>query len=209
MVVVSKFSHGAWITAIVIPGFVLVFRWMRRYQERLSAATHTDGPLDLSGLNPPIVVIPLRRLDHVAQKALRFAVTISPRVFVVQVLAEELDTDDLQARWRERVERPARERELPVPELLLLRSQYRQFFERFLGWLDGLIARHPGGQVIVLIPELVQRRWFDVLVRHRAARLKAHLLRYAAPQVAVMSTPWHLDEVPARGAVPERGTRLA
>jgi hypothetical protein len=102
IVLVSKFSNGAGITALVIPAFVLVFRRMKRYNERLARVTRSEAPLDLSNLTEPVVVVPLRRLDQVAQKALRFAITISRDVYVVQVMAEELDTEDLRERWRER-----------------------------------------------------------------------------------------------------------
>jgi hypothetical protein len=123
IVMVSKFAHGAWITALVIPGFVLFFRRLKQYNEGLAAAVRAEGPLDVSNLAPPVVVIPLRRLDQVGQKALRFALTISPDVYVVQVLAEELDTTDLQSQWPERVEKPVR-RELRSrpPQLVVIRS---------------------------------------------------------------------------------------
>jgi amino acid transporter len=197
IVMVSKFTHGAWITTIIIPGFVLFFRRMHRYNARLAAVTRADGPLDVANLTPPIVVIPLRRLDQVGQKALRFALTISPDVYVVQVLAEELDTEDLQSQWPERVEEPVR-RHLHTnpPQLVLIRSPYRQFFRRFHAWLEELTQARPDRQVIVLIPELVQRRWYQFVVSHRAMRLKAQLLLEGGPHVSVMSTPWYPDLSP-------------
>src|SRR4051812_34282843 len=83
VVMVSKFSHGAWITAVVIPGFVLFFRRLKQYNEDLASVVRAEGPLDVSNLAPPVVVVPLRRLDQVAEKALRFALTISADVYVV------------------------------------------------------------------------------------------------------------------------------
>src|SRR5215207_2761595 len=182
------------ITALAIPGFVLFFRRLKQYNERLASLVRAEGPLDVSNLAPPVVVIPLRRLDQVGQKALRFALTISPDVYVVQVLAEELDTEDLEGRWREHVENPVR-RHLSAtpPRLVLIRSPYRQFFERFLTWLRELTATRPDRQVIVLLPELVQRRWYQFIVSHRAMRLKAQLLLNGGPQISVMSTPWYSD----------------
>jgi amino acid transporter len=199
VMVVSKFTHGAWITAVVIPLFVLLFRGVRRYSDRLAAITRGEGPLDTADIRPPIVIIPLRRLDQVGRKALRFALAISPDVHVVQILAEELDTEDLQAHWRELVEDPVRRSSsVPPPALIVLRSPYRQFYQRFLGWLRQLTASHPDRQLIVLIPELVQRRWYQFLVSHRALRLKAALLMNGGPQVSVMSTPWYPDLQPRR-----------
>lgn len=205
IVLVTKFTHGAWITALVIPGFVLFFRRMKQYHETLTDITHAEGPIDLSNLSAPIVVIPLRRLDQVGQKALRFALTISPDVFVVQILAEELDTEDLAARWRRDVEDPVGETRIAKPpQLVVVRSPYRQFFEHFLKWLHQLTAAQPDRQVIVLIPELVQRRWYHFIVNHRALRLKAQLLLKGGPHVSVMSTPWYPDLTPARAQAQSR-----
>jgi hypothetical protein len=199
IVMVSKFAHGAWITALLIPGFVLFFRTMKRYNDRLTSLTRSEGPLDVSHLAPPIVVIPLRRLDQVSQKALRFALTISPDLYVVQVLAEELDTEDLQSQWEQRVEEPVRRqlRSSP-PRLVVIRSPYRRFFQRFLTWLHELTAMRPDRQVIVLIPELVHRRWYQFIVSHRATRLKAELLLRGGPHVSVMSIPWYPDLTPTQ-----------
>ena len=197
IVMVSKFTHGAWITAIVIPGFVLLFRWMHRYNQRLTEITRSDAPLDLTNLTAPIVVIPLRRFDQVGQKALRFALTIAQHVYVVQVLAEELDTDNLADRWEPMVEAPARRTGRRAPRLVMLRSPYREFYGRFLRWIHELTAEHPDHHVIVLLPELVHRRWYQFFVSHRAMRLKAMLLMKGGPHVSVMSTPWYPDLRPA------------
>ena len=194
---VSKFTHGAWMVALVIPGFVWFLCTMKRYNERLASVTRAEGPLDVTNLTPPIVVIPLRRLDRVGRKALRFALTISPDVYVVQVLAEELDTEDLQAQWRERVDEPVgRTLNSTPPRLVVIRSAYRQFFGRFLSWVRELTTAMPDRQVIVLIPELVQRRWYQFIVAHRATRLKAQLLLKGGPHVSVMSIPWYPDLPP-------------
>jgi hypothetical protein len=67
-----------------------------------------------------------------------------------------------------------------------------------LTWIHQLTANHPDRQVIVLIPELVQRRWFHFLVSYRVLRLKALLLLRGGPHVSVMSTPWYPDLRPAR-----------
>jgi len=193
IVLVSKFTHGAWITAVVIPGFVLLFTRMRQYNDRLVLVTRAEGPLELSDLTPPIVVIPLRRLDQVARKALRFALTISPEIYVVQIQAEELDTDDLQIEWGHTVEEPACVAGRVPPTLVVVHSPYRQFYERFLDWLKRLTLLHPERHVVVLIPELVHRRWYHFIVGHRATRLKALLLLEGGPHVSVMSTPWYPD----------------
>jgi hypothetical protein len=64
--------------------------------------------------------------------------------------------------------------------------------------LRQLTDSQPDRQVIVLIPELVQRRWYQFLINHRASRLKAELLLKGGPHISVMSTPWYPDLRPPR-----------
>jgi hypothetical protein len=52
IVMISKFSHGAWITALVVPGLVLFFRRLKHYNEGLASAVRAEGPLDVSNLAP-------------------------------------------------------------------------------------------------------------------------------------------------------------
>jgi amino acid transporter len=198
IVIVSKFTHGAWMTAVVIPALVLLFRGFKGYNDGVAGLTRADGPLDVSNLTAPIVVIPLRRLDHVGRKALRFALTLTNDVHVVQVLADELDTDDIAQRWDELVAEPVRRAGHPPPRLSVLRSPYRRFYQRLLVWLSELCTAQPDRHVIVLIPELVHRRWYQFVVSYRTMRLKAELLLKGGPHVSVMSTPWYPDLRPER-----------
>jgi hypothetical protein len=197
IVVVSKFNDGAWMTVLVIPSLILLFHGTKRYNERVAAITRAEGPLDASNLASPMVVVPLRRLDHVGRKALRFALTLSPDVYVVQVQAEELDTDDLDQRWRPLVEEPVQRAGQPPPHLVILRSPYRRFYQRLLQWLHHLSALHPERHILVLLPELVHRRWYQLIVSYRMMRLKRELLVKGGPHVSVMSTPWYPDLRPS------------
>jgi amino acid transporter len=191
IVIVSKFSDGAWLTAIVIPALALMFFQMHRYHERIRVVTAAAGALDVSELSRPIVIVPLRRLDEVARKALRFAVTISEDVRVVQVCAGDLDTDDLAGRWLELVQGPLERIGHSGAKLYVLRSPYRQFFGCLLAWLENVMREHPDRHVIVLIPELVHRHWYQFIVNHRATRLKTILLLRGDPRLSVMSVPWY------------------
>jgi hypothetical protein len=193
VVVVSKFDKGAWITVLVIPALLAFFRGVRRYEDRIDRETDVEGPLQLDRPPSPIVVVPVKRLNRVARKALRLAVSMSPDVRVVQVFAEDLQMDDLRAHWRESVERPLREAGFAPPELVLLHSPYREFFGPLLQYVRQLGTEHPRRYVAVVVPELVDRRWYHLLLRsHRPTLLKGLLLLRGGPRVIVINTPWYL-----------------
>ena len=213
IVVASKFIEGAWITVLIIPALVVLFRWVRGHQERIDRETDVSGPLQLDEPPPPIVVVPLKRLNRVARKALRLAISMSPDVQVVQVFAEDLAMEDLRRDWCELVENPLRHAGFRVPKLVLLRSPYREFFGPLLSHVRKVIDDNPRRYVAVVVPELVDKRWYELLLgSHRATLLKGLLWLRGGPRVLVISTPWYLrgekEEPPPSAERSERRTGI-
>ncbi|MFL5373030.1 MAG: APC family permease [Myxococcales bacterium] len=194
VIVVSKFAEGAWVTVLVIPAVLFAFWRVRRAAQRVSAERVDSTPLDLSALARPIVVVPAQRLDRVARKGLRMALTLSDDVRVVQVIGEETKADDLTGSWEAQVADPARKAGLPTPKLVVISSAYRQFFGPLLDYLRRLSAAEPERPIAVLVPELVRRRWYHFFVRSRATLLKALLLFEGGPQITIINTPWYLSD---------------
>jgi amino acid transporter len=199
IIAASKFTEGAWLTLVIIPALVVLFLRVRAVHERIARERTDPMPLEVTNLVPPIMVVPLHRLDRVAHKALRLAMTLSPEVRAVQVLTEDMKLDDLTGCWQALVEEPARKAGLPAPRLVVLPSVYREFFGPFLAYLRKLSASEPERPITVLVPELVRRKWYHFFVQSRATLLKALLLLEGGPQISVLNTPWYLaDEIDER-----------
>ena len=200
VVLVAKFSEGAWISLLIIGGTLVLFRRVQRHFAFLARATATDASLDVGPPRPPLAVVPLRRWDAVALKALRFALGFAPDVIAVQVLTGDREVDDLTARWDELARRPARRLAIKAPDLIVLRSEYRTLFAPLLELVRKLERRHPDRQIAVIVPELVERRWYHFLLHtHSASLLKTLLLFQGGPQVVIVSAPWYLrDWLPER-----------
>jgi amino acid transporter len=193
VVVVSKFQEGAWITVLLTAAVVLLLRGIRRNYDRIDDETDVDGPLQLGDPPPPIVVVPLKRMDRVARKSLRLAITMSPDVHVLHVRTGEHDMDDLSARWQQLVERPIRAAGFAAPKLVAIHSPYREFFGPLLAYIHRLADEQPRRYVAVVVPELVERRWYHwFLHSHRPTLLKGLLLLRGGPRVIVINTPWYL-----------------
>jgi amino acid transporter len=194
VILVSKFVDGAWISVLFVPALVLLLLRTRRTYEAAERACDRVEALDPAGLRPPLVVVPVRRLDAVAVKALRFALEISPEVHAVQVVAEGHPIEDLRATWDEKVDAPARAAGVRPPRLEVLRSPYRQVVDPLLGHIQRLAAADRGRFVAVIVPELVERRWYHYLLfSHTATALKMMLLFRGGPQVVVVDAPWYLN----------------
>ena len=67
----AKFVEGAWITVLVIPLVIAMLKAIRRHYDLIDRQLRENGSIDLRGLEPPIVLIPLERCDRLAEKAMR------------------------------------------------------------------------------------------------------------------------------------------
>lgn len=204
VIIVAKFTEGAWLAVVVVPTLVYLFARIRRFNESIDREVEVDGPLQLDDPPPPLIVVPLKRLDRVGRKALRLAASMSPDVHVLHVLTQEPNVDPLRARWAQYVEGPFSQAGIAPPRLVEIRSEYREFFDPVLLYVRRMAAENPRRYVGVFVPELVERRWYHFLLHsHRATMLKGLLLLRGGPQVVIINTPWHLrDPEPARPGPP-------
>ena len=193
VVLVAKFAAGAWIILLLIPALMFLMRSVRRHYNRVEREIGIARAADATELHPPLVVLPIERWDAVAEKALRFAWTISPDVRAVHVECGE-ETDLLRQKWAACVEAPATAAGLPVPTLTVLTSPFRFVIQPIVDFILSVEMDHPARNVAVLIPELVENRWYySLLHNNRSAILKALLLFNGSHRTAVISIPWYLS----------------
>jgi amino acid transporter len=193
LVAAFKFTEGAWISVLLVLAFIALFVGTRRHHDLVERATHTDAALDLGPPRSPLAVVPMRRWDAISLKALRLAIGLAPEVIAVQVRTDDQTDDSLAKRWDDLVTRPAERLGIRPPRLVVLCSEYRQTISPLVQFVTGLAHQHPGRQVAVLVPEIVEPRWYHMLLQsHVASILKARLLFRGGPQIMVVSTPWYL-----------------
>jgi hypothetical protein len=139
-----------------------------------------------------IVVVPIKGWDMIARKGIRFALKLSPDVYAVQI-AVDGEEESLRQYWAAYVEQPARSAGLPSPQLVVIPSPYRRVFSLLLTYITQLKDANPGRQIAVIIPELVEHRWYHYLLHNqRASLLKALLLLRGDQRVVVINVPRYL-----------------
>ena len=191
IILVTKFIHGAWVTALLVPFLIGIMMMVKRHYVRVKRETEDPTPLRLTGLEPPIVVIPMARWDKITEKAMRFGMLMSPVVKVVHVDSD--DADVLGACWEEMVMKPVRESGMAEPELVTVTSTYRTIISPLMDYVLKLEDENPGRKIAVLLPELVVRHWWENLLHNqRVQLLKLLLLLKGNQRIVVVNIPWYL-----------------
>jgi hypothetical protein len=191
IILTTKFIHGAWVTALLVPLLILMMTGIRRHYIRVKGETDDPTPLRLTGLEAPIVVIPMARWDKITEKAMRFGMLMSPVVKVIHVDSD--DTDSLGAVWAEMVIKPVREHNVAEPELVTVKSNYRTILSPLMDYVLKLEDENPGRKIAVLLPELVVQHWWENLLHNqRVQLLKVLLLLKGNQRIVVVNIPWYL-----------------
>ncbi len=212
IILAAKFVEGAWLTVIVIPSTVLLLRAIRSYYEKVDRQILIGHHrrLDLREHGPPIALIPIQRWDRVAREAVRYALRMSPDVTALHFIdLEGPDAADhdahLRSEWRRFVERPSAAAGLNPPRLIVEPSPYRSMLGPLLRAIVDLRCRMPGRPIAVVLPVLVEGRWWETFLHtHRERRLRKGLLRNGGSDLAVISVPWHLKAPEPEQAIAEQ-----
>jgi amino acid transporter len=192
IVLVAKFTDGAWITAILIPALIAVMVGVKKHYASVDHSVLFDSPMHVKNLAEPLVIVPLGRWTRITEKGLRFAMKISGEVQAVHVDAEEC-REEVEANWARNVAGPVAAAGKTVPHLVFIGSPYRFVLTPLVDHILEEEAKHPERQIAVLIPELVVRYWWQTpLHNQRAQLLKLLLLMRGNQRIVVINIPWYL-----------------
>jgi amino acid transporter len=191
IVLIAKFTSGAWIVALLVPALILLMIGIKQHYDRVKVVVRS-GPLNLSNLTPPLVVLPMARWDRMTEKALRFAVLLSEEIKVLNVDCDDGE-ESLCTVWDENVIKPIREKGLPEPELITLHSTFRLVISPLMDYILEMEQQNPDRKITVLLPELVVNHWWENLLHNqRVQLLKLLLLLKGKQRIIVVDVPWYL-----------------
>jgi amino acid transporter len=197
IVLLTKFTHGAWIVVIAMP---LVFLLMKAIRDHYDSVAIELQPAPAGALLPSRihVIVLVSKLHAPTLQALAFARATRPNTLTaVTVRTSPEETDQLMREWVER--------DVPVP-LTVLDSAFRDVTRPVIEYIANLHRESARDVVSVFVPEYVVGHWWEhVLHNQSALRLKTRLL--FQPGVMVTSVPFRLTSAEIaearRAAMPE------
>ncbi|MFI9029216.1 APC family permease [Streptomyces sp. NPDC053560] len=186
VVLVTKFSHGAWVALLGMVIFYVTMSAIRKHYDRvadeIAAADSPDDEVARPSRVHSIVLV--SKVHKPTLRALNYAKLMrSHSLEAVSVDVDQAETKALREEWERRG--------IEVP-LKVLASPYREITRPFIEYVKSLRKESPRDAVSVFIPEYVVGHWYEHLLHNQSAlRLKGRLL--FTPGVMVTSVPWQLD----------------
>ncbi len=184
IVLVTKFTHGAWIVVVAMPViFALMLGVKRHYDHIATELSTTDRDKMILPARVHTLVL-VSKIHKPVLRALAYARATRPtQLEAITVNVDDEDTRRLIAEWERRA--------MPVT-LKVLDSPYREITRPIIQYVKELRSGNPNDLVTVFIPEYVVGHWWEQILHNQSAlRLKSRLL--FTPGVMVTSVPWQLE----------------
>ncbi|REK92045.1 APC family permease [Streptomyces inhibens] len=186
VVLLTKFTHGAWVALLGMVIFFVTMSAIRRHYDRVADEIAAEDTPDDDVVRPSRVhsLVLVSKVHKPTLRALNYAKLMrSDTLEAVSVDVDQADTKALKEEWERRG--------IEVP-LKVLASPYREITRPIIDYVKSLRRESPRDAVSVYIPEYVVGHWYEHLLHNQSAlRLKGRLL--FTPGVMVTSVPWQLD----------------
>ncbi|MEU7699324.1 APC family permease [Streptomyces sp. NPDC015492] len=183
IVLITKFTHGAWLVVIAMPVLFAGMKGVRRHYDAVAAEVAVgpgERPRVLAGNH---VLVLVASVNAPSLRALSYAKTLRGTSLTAVTVAEDpAEVELLRATWEAHG--------IDVP-LRVLSSPYRSIVQPVLRHVREAPERTGDSVVSVVIPEYVVGHWWEQPLHNQSAlRLKTRLL--FMKNVVVIDVPYRL-----------------
>jgi hypothetical protein len=183
VVIVSKFTEGAWIPVALIPFIVMFFKAIHRHYQHVEKALAVPNNYRQPRATHTIVVL-VAHINKASLSALQYAKSLAPdRLVAVTVVSDAHEAEAIQHEWADH------HVDLPL-EIKL--SPYRDLTGPIVQFLDELDEAYSNDIVTVILPEFVLTKWWQQLLHNQSALLLKGRLLFRRNTV-VVSVPYHIE----------------
>ncbi len=193
VVLVAKFTEGAWITVLTVPVLMALMHGVRKHYDCVEAESKVYQ-LELRQEEAPFAILPMAHWNRASQAALQFACSLTQDVQVLHVDADGKAGDIETERWKGQLQQAAKVSGVAEPSVVTLPSPFRFVTTPIVDHVLGIAKTMPARRISVVVPELVTPKWYQYLLHnHRSTVLKARLLMEGNRRIVVITVPWYLQ----------------
>jgi amino acid transporter len=168
IILVTKFTEGAWVVAILLPIICLVLVAINRRYRAMSRQLAVEETAIATDVEHVILLL-IPRVHRGTLSALDYATQLRGEIQAVHVTINERALPELQRKWQQFGR--------GVP-LVVLASPYRSLIQPVMDYVDQLREERPGAMITVVVVEAVSTKWYQkILSENVAQQLKVSLAR--------------------------------
>ncbi len=203
VLLVTKFTAGAWIIALALPALVFMFRGIKKHYIEVAEALRTRGLTtgDLTEI-ADIVLVPIGDVHRGTLRALKYARRMSRNVRAVMVATADTDKNKVLERWRRFPEIT------DDMDLVFIDYEYRDILTPLVEYIERVHHKEfPNLLTTVVLPEFVPRTTGEHLLHNQTANIIRFRLR-AHEDIVVVDVPYHIGGHGSRPAEERRREML-
>jgi amino acid transporter len=192
---VSKFTEGAWLIVLIIPGLVLLFGRVHRTYDRIGALLGIGQTPKPPAREASLVVVPVAGISRLTTEGISVALSLSDDVVAVSVVFADPDEEAADVSFRQRWEDWH-----PNVPLVTLHSAHRSLAKPIVKYLCQLEAEDKYHRLVVLIPEVQPKKfWYYLLFNQRGVILD-RAIRRGTGNVVLCRLRYRLEQLVADDA---------
>lgn len=181
ILLVTKFTEGAWLILVAMTILLVAFLRIRRHYDHLATELNIR-PEDTLDKVETIALLLVPRMHRGVLRAIAYAQGSAKDCRALHVALDSASAERLKAEWtRLGVDIP----------LVILDSPYRSLVEPVVDYIDETIELFPKHMVTVIVPQAVPARWIQGLL-HTNAALGFKIALASRPQVAITNVRYFL-----------------
>jgi len=187
---VSKFTAGAWLIVLVIPSLVLLFTRVHRTYDRIGALLGIGQTPEPPAKHESLVVVPVASLSRLTAAGISTALSIGDEVIAVTVCFTDPEDEAADVSFRDRWENWH-----PNVPLITLRSTHRSIAKPIVKYLCDIEAKDKYHKLVVLIPEVQPRRFWDYLFFNQRGVILDRAIRRGTASVVLCRLRYRLEQL--------------
>ncbi|TDE88924.1 APC family permease [Occultella glacieicola] len=184
VVLITKFTHGAWIALGLMGLLFAVMVFVRRHYQQVADELAIDDVTEARTLPSRVhAIVLVSKVHKPTMRALAYARATRPSTLqAITVAVDRAAAEQVRRDWDATG--------VPLP-LTVLDSPYRDLTRPVLEYVKSIRRESPRDLVVVYVPEYVVGHWWERILHNQSAlRLKSRLLY--TPGVVMASVPWQL-----------------
>lgn len=159
VLLITKFTEGAWLIAVAISLLLLVFWGIKRHYNYL-ARELTLSPEDQLGKVRSTVILLVPRMHRGILQAIAYAKSMARDCRAVHVTLDPSSVAKVKEDWN------SFGADFP---LVILDSPYRSLIEPVTDYIDQALEEDPDQMITVIVPQAVPKHWWQGLLHNNAA----------------------------------------